>query len=166
MIDRLSHYIALGSTFIPCPKNYNQTRLGLKFQIKRKPYTKRILITKENIKLSPVTDRDTATIQSVTSAFIFRVIGRLPVASIGKYQHWSSASPLLDLAILSCSSIGTILHRQLPYRLATIAQSTDLRFINSIYVPRDTCQKTVSTVLSHGQDQCSPWEDYEFSATT
>ena len=60
----MSHYIALGSTFIPCPKSNNQTRLVLKFQIKRKPHTKRILITKENIRLSPVTDQDTTTSQS------------------------------------------------------------------------------------------------------
>ena len=65
----MSHYIALGSTFIPCPKSYNQTRLGLKFQIKRKPYTKRILITKDNIKLPPVTDRDTITNQSQLPRF-------------------------------------------------------------------------------------------------
>ena len=49
------HYIALWSTFIPCSKSYNETRLGLESQIKRNPYTKWFLITKENIKLSPVT---------------------------------------------------------------------------------------------------------------
>jgi len=87
----MPHYIALGSTFIPCPKSYNQTRLGLKFQIKRKSYTKRILITKENIKLPPVTERDTATNQSATFMLSSRVIDRLPITAIGKYWHWSSA---------------------------------------------------------------------------
>jgi len=101
----MSHYIALGSTFIHCPKSYNQTRLGLKFQIKWKPYTKRILSTKENIKLPPVTDRDTIMNQSATSALFFRVIGRLPV-----HRHRqtpalvisTNTSPLLDLVISDC----------------------------------------------------------------
>jgi len=87
----MSRYITLGSTFILCSKSYNQTRLGLKFQIKRNPYTKRILITKENIKLSPITDRDTTTNQSATSTLSSRVMGRLPVTAIGKHWHWSSA---------------------------------------------------------------------------
>ena len=106
----MSHYTALGSTFMPCPKNYNQTRLGLKFQIKRKPYKKRILITTENIKLSPVTDRDTAMNQSATSALFFKVIGRLPV-----YSHRQTlalvigmnTSPLLDLVISGCFPSAT-----------------------------------------------------------
>jgi hypothetical protein len=104
----MSHYIALGSTFIPCPKSYNQTRLGLKFQIKWKPYTKRILITKENFKLSPVSDRDTAMNQSATSTLFFRVIGRLPI-----YSHWQTPAlvigtlPLLDLVISGCFPSAT-----------------------------------------------------------
>jgi len=44
------YYKALGSTFRPCSKSYNQTRLGLKFQTKENPYTKRI--TKEATKPS------------------------------------------------------------------------------------------------------------------
>ena len=103
----MSHYIALGSTFIPYPKSYNQTRLGLKFQIKRKPYTKRILITKENIKLPPVTNRDTIMNQSATSALFFRVIGRLPVHSHQQTPALvigTNTSPLLDLVISDCYS--------------------------------------------------------------
>jgi len=106
----MSHYIALGSTFLPCPKSYNQTRLGLKFQIKRKSYTKRILITKENIKLSPVTDRDTAMNQSATSALFFRVIGRLPVDSHRQTSALvigTNTSPLLDLVISGCFPSAT-----------------------------------------------------------
>jgi len=106
----MSHYIALGSTFIPCPKSYNQTRLGLKFQIKRKLYTKRILITKENIKLSPVTDRDTAMSQSATSALFFKVIGRLPVDSHQQTPAVvisTNTSPLLDLVISGCFPSAT-----------------------------------------------------------
>jgi len=106
----MSHYIALGSTFIPSSKSYNQTRLGLKFQIKWKPYTKRILTTKENIKLSTVTDRDTAMNQSATSTLFFRVIGRLldyshrqtPALVIG-----TNTSPLLDLVTSGCSPSAT-----------------------------------------------------------
>jgi len=102
--------MALGSTFIPCPKSYNQTRLGLEFQIKRNSYTKRILITKENIKLSLVTDRDTTTNQSATSTLFSSVIGRLPV-----YSHrqtptldiGTNTSLLLDLVISGCLPSAT-----------------------------------------------------------
>ena len=83
----MSHYIALGSIFIPCVKSYNQTRLGLEIQTKRNPYTKRILITKENIKPSPVTDQDTTMNQSATYVLFFRVIGILLVTAIGKHRH-------------------------------------------------------------------------------
>ena len=108
MIDISLH--CLGPTFIPYPKNFNQTRLGLKFQIKRKPYTKRILIIKENIKLSPITDRDTAMNQSATFALFFRVIGRLPI-----YSHRQTPAlvidtntlPLLDLVISGCFPSAT-----------------------------------------------------------
>ena len=51
------HYIATGSTFMPCSKSYNQTRLELEFKIERNPYTKQTLITKENINFSTTTDR-------------------------------------------------------------------------------------------------------------
>jgi len=113
----MSHYNSLGSTFIPYPKSYNQTRLGLKFQIKQKPYTKRIIITKENIKLPSVTDRDTAKNQSATSALFFRVIGRLPV-----YSHrqrpalviGTNTSPLLDLVISGCFTSATIFISNFP----------------------------------------------------
>jgi len=106
----MSHYIALGSTFIPCPKSYNQTRLGLKFQNKRKSYTKQILITEENIKLSPVTDRDTAMNQSAISALFFRVIGRLPIDSHRQTSALvivTNTSPLLDLVISGCFPSAT-----------------------------------------------------------
>jgi len=100
----IDHYIALGSTFIPCPKSYNQTRLGLKFQIKWKPYTKRILTTKENIKI-PRNRSGHHQNQSATSALFFGVIGRLPV-----HRHrqtlalviGTNTSPLLDLVIFDC----------------------------------------------------------------
>ena len=143
----MSHYIALGSTFIPCPKSYNQTRLGLEFQIKRNPYTKRILITKENIKLSPVTDRDTATNQSASSALFFRVIGRPPVTAIGKHRHWSSARIRHHFWTWSYPVVS---HRQPPLSATplqtghhcSICQSIS---INSRCASKDTCPKTVST---------------------
>ena len=142
------HYIALGSTFIPYPKSYNHTRLGFKFQIKRNPYTKRTLTTKENIKLSFVTDQYTATSQSATSALFSRVIGRLPVTAIGRLPVLvigMNTSSLLNLVIFGCFPIGTNLHQQLPCRLVTIVPSADLHFINSRCVSKDTCSKTVST---------------------
>ena len=141
--------MALGSTFIPYPKSYNQTQLGLEFQIKRNPYTKRILITKENIKLSLVTDRDTITSQSAilraflhshrqTTCYSHR---QTPTLIIG-----TNMSSLLDLVVSGCLLIGNHLHRQLPCRLVTIASSADIHFINSRYVSKDTCPKMVSTI--------------------
>jgi len=140
----MSHYIALGSTFIPCPKSYNQTQLGFEFQIKWNPYTKQILITKENIKLSPVTDWDTTTSQSaILRAFLqshrqttYHSHRQTPTLVIG-----TNMSSLLDLVIFGCLPIGNHLHRQLPCKLVTIAPSADLHFINSRCVSKDTCPK-------------------------
>ena len=67
----------------PTQKGYNQTRLGLKFQIERNPYTKQTLITMENIKLPLVTDQDTTADQSAISTFPFRIIGIPLVMAIG-----------------------------------------------------------------------------------
>ena len=155
----MSHYIALGSTFIPCPKSYNQTRLELKFQIKRKPYTKRILITKENIKLPPITDRDTTTNQSATSTLSSRVIDRLLCnghRQILALVNGTNIPSLLDLVIFGCLPIGNHLHRQLPCRLVTIAPSADPHPINSRYVSKDTCPKTVSTRPALGWGRPAP----------
>jgi len=133
---------------MPCPKNYNQTRLGLKFQIKRKPYKKRILITTENIKLSPITDRDTAMNQSATSALFFKVMGRLPVYShrqnigIGHRHEYITTSRLGHIRLFP---IGSHLYRQLSCRLVTTAPSADLYPINSRCVSKDMCPKMVST---------------------
>jgi hypothetical protein len=134
------HYIVLGSTFIPCPKSYNQTWLGLEFQIKRNLYTKRILITKENIKLSPVTDRDTATNQSATSALFFRVIGRLPSANTGT-DHRHEYVTTSGLSHIRLFLIDNHLHWQLSCRLITIAPSADPHSINSRCVSKDMCPK-------------------------
>jgi len=148
LIDRLSHYIALESTFIPCLKSYNQTRLGLEFQAKRNPYTKRIIITKENIKV-PSCNRP---------GHRHRLIGILHAflqshRQTSCYGHWQTllliismnTSPPLDLVIFNCLFIGNHLHRQLPYRLVTVASSIDLYLTNPRYVSKDTCPKTVST---------------------
>jgi len=140
--------MALGSTFIPCPKSYNQTQLGFEFLIKRNPYTKRILITKENIKLSSVTDRDTIMNQSATSTFSSRVIGRLTY-----YSHQQTPASVistsmpspLDLVIFGCFPIGNHLHRQLPCRPVTIAPSTDPY---SRHVSKDTRQKNCVNTIS------------------
>ena len=64
----------------------NQTRLGLEFQIKRNPYTKRTLITKKNIKLSSTTDQCTAMSHSATPASSSTIIGRPLSTVIGNHQ--------------------------------------------------------------------------------
>ena len=149
MIDRLSHYIALGSTFIPCPKSYNQARLGLEFQTKRNPYTKQILITKENIKLSPCS----------RPGQHHRSIGNLHAFLQSHRQnsycgHWqtlilvigTNTSPPLDLVTFNCLFIGSHIHRQLPCRLVTITSPADLYFTNPRHTSKDTCLKMVSTI--------------------
>jgi len=143
-----SHYIALGSIFIPCLKSYNQTRLGLKFQTKRNPYTNRILRTKENIKLPPC-NRPGHRHISIGNLHAFLQSHR-QVSYCGHRQTQiliigTNTSPPLDLVSFNCFLIGNHLHWQLPCRLVTVASSTDLFFINSRYVSKDTCPKTVST---------------------
>jgi len=144
----MSHYIALGSTFVPCPKSYNQTWLGLKFQTKRNPYTKQILITKENIKPSPVTDQDTATNQSATSApFLESSADYLLQPSANTCTgHRHEYVTTFGLGHIRLFPIGNHLYRQLPCRLVTIAPSADLHPINSRRVSKDTCPKMVSTM--------------------
>jgi len=150
LIDRyISHYIALGSTFIPCPKSYNQTRLGLKFQIKRKPNIKRILITKENVKLPTPHNRSGHHHESIGNFRTFLQshwqITR-PQSSantgIGHRHEYITTSGLGHIRLFP---IGSHLYRQLPYRLVTTATSADLHLINSRCVSKDTCPKTVST---------------------
>ena len=88
LIDCVSPYIATGSHIYTLPKKgYNQTRLGLEFQIKQNSYTKQTLITMENIKLSSTTDWYTITSQSATPALFFITIGRPPFTAIGNHQH-------------------------------------------------------------------------------
>jgi len=105
------YYRALGSTFIPCSKSNNQTRLGLEFQIKRNPYTKRTLTTKENIKLPP-RNRSGHCHGSIGNLHAFLQNDRqttccghrqTPALVIGM-----NTSPLLDLIIFSCFPIGII----------------------------------------------------------
>jgi len=72
----------------PAQKGYNQTQLGLEFQIEWNLYTKQTLITMENINLSSTTDRNTITTRSTIPTSLFVTIGELP---IGNYQHQSSA---------------------------------------------------------------------------
>jgi len=140
--------MALGSTFIPCPKSYNQTRLGLEFQTKRNPYTKRLLITKENIKLPPCS-RPGHHHRSISNLHTFLQSHR-QASCCGHRQTLTLAigtntSPPLDLVTFSCFPIGNHLHRQLPCRLVTVASSADLYFTNPRYASKDTCPKTVST---------------------
>ena len=147
----MSHYISLGSTFIPCPRSYYHIRLGHEFQTKRNPYTRRILIIKENIKLPPlVTDEDTTMDQSTTFMLFFGIIGRPHVIAIGNigtgHRHEHIIIPGLSHIQLFSSS-ASFLHRQLLCRLATVIQPADLCFINSRYVSKDVCPETVSTEI-------------------
>ena len=130
----MSQYIALGSTFIPCPKSYNQTQLGLEFQIKRNPYTKRTLIT-------ILYDKSVRHPESIGNPCAFLLSHRQPSAlAIGM-----NVSPLLDLVVFVCFSIGINPHRQLSCRLVTTPPPADLHLINSRRAPKDTCPKMVST---------------------
>ena len=125
----MSQYIALGSTFIPCPKSYNQTRLGLEFQIKWNPYTKRTLIT-------ILYDQSVPHPESIGNPCAFLLSHRQPSAlAIGM-----NVSPLLDLVVFGMNP-----HRQLSCRLVTTPPPADLHLIISRRVPKDTCPKTVST---------------------
>ena len=150
LIDRLSHYIALRSTFIPCPKSYNQTRLGLEFQTKRNPYTKWILIIKENIKLPPCSwPRHRH--WSIGNPHVFLQSHR-QTSCWGHRQTvilviGTNTSPPLELVTSSCFLIGNHLHRQISCRLVTVASSADLYFTNSRYASKDTCPKMVSTLF-------------------
>ena len=151
----MSYYIALGSTFIPCPKSYSQTRLGLEFQIKQNPYTKRTLIPKDNTKLSSTTNRYPILSQSATLALFLQ-------------SHWQTAlhshrqpsalaigmnvSPLLDLIVFGCFSIGINPHWQLSCRLVTTPPPSDLDLINSRRALKDTCPKTVSTTAKEEEE--------------
>ena len=131
-------------------KGYNQTRLGLKFQIKRNPYTKRILITKESIKLPPCS-RPGHRHRSIGSLHGFLQSHR-QTSCCGHRQTLilvigMNTSPPLDLATFSCFPIGNRLHRQLLCRLVTVTSSTDLYFTNPRYASKDTFPKTVSTLI-------------------
>ena len=75
----------------PVQKGYNQTQLGLEFQIEHNPYAKQTLTTMENINLSTTTDRHTITIWSTIPVPPFVSIGKLPLVAIGNYQHQSPA---------------------------------------------------------------------------
>jgi len=91
LIDRYPITLTRGLYLYPDQKSYNQTWLGLKFQIEQNPYTKRTLITKENIKLSSTTDPYTAMSQLATLASSSMTIGRPPFIAIDNHQHWPSA---------------------------------------------------------------------------
>ena len=51
-----------GLYLYPIQKSYNQTRLGVEFQIERNPHAKQTLTTMENINLSTTTDQHIITI--------------------------------------------------------------------------------------------------------
>jgi len=144
------HYIALGSTFITYPKSYNQTRLGLKFQIKRKPYTKRILITKET--LDYPRNRSGHHHESIGNFHAFlqshRQITRPPSSANTGIGHRHEYITTSGLGHIQLFPIGSHLYRQLPYRLVTTAPSADLNLINSKCISKDTCPKMVSTNLN------------------
>jgi len=138
-------YKALGSTFIPCSKSYNRTRLGLKFQIKRNPYTKRILMTQENIKLLP-RNRSGHFHGSNGNFHAFLQNHRQTI----RYSHRQTSalvigmntSSLLDLVIFNCSS-----YRQPSSSATSLQTSYRCSICRSIlYRSPGTCPKTVSTV--------------------
>ena len=143
------HYIALGSIFIPCLKSYNQTRLGLEFQTKQNPYTKRILLTKENIKLPPC-NRPGHRHRSIGNLHVFLQSHR-QTSCCGHRQTLTliigtNTSPPLDLVTFNCLLIGNHLHRQLSYRLVTVASSANLHFTNPhVRVKRYVSKNSVNT---------------------
>ena len=148
LIDWFFHYITLGSIFIPCPKSYNQTRLGLEFQTNRNPYTKWILITKENIKLPPC-NRPGHRHRSISNLHTFLQSHR-QTSCCGHRQTLilvirTNTSPPQDLVTFNCPFIGNHLHRQLPCILVTIASFADPYFTDPRYTSKNTCPKTVST---------------------
>jgi len=144
------HYIALGSIFILCLKSYNQTRLGLKFQTKRNPYTKRILITKENIKPPPC-NRPGHRHRSIGNLHAFLHSHR-QTSRCGHRQTLiigTNMSPPLDLATFNCLFIGNHLHRQLLCRLVIIASFADLCFTNpQVRVKRYVSKNGVNNYMS------------------
>ena len=108
----------------PAEMGYNQTWLGLEFQIEQNPYAKQTLTTMENINLSTRTDRHTITIWSTIPAPPFVSIGKSPFVAISNYQHQSSAqihhrSWTWPHSIV-LSSVGINPYRQLIYQLVTI----------------------------------------------
>ena len=129
MIDRCPDYKALGSTFIPRSKSYNQTRLGLEFQIKQNPYTKRFKITTENIE-PPLRNRPGHRHRSIGNLHAFLQSHR----QISCYGHrqtliliiGKNLSPPLDLVTFNRLFIGNYPHRQLFCRLVTVAPPADL----------------------------------------
>ena len=138
MIDR--YYIALGSTFIPCPKSYNQTRLGFEFQTKQNPYTRRTLITKENIKLPPC-NRPGHRHRSIGNLHIFLSepsadLLLWPSANMdtGHRHEYTTTSRLSHISVVSSSAtifIGNFPVDYLPW----------LHLPIYILLSPDTCQK-------------------------
>jgi len=137
LIDRYLITLTWGINLYPIPKNYNQTRLEFEFQIKQSPYTKRTLITKENIKLSSITDRYTATNQSVDRLS--------PSSATISTSHRHDLITTSELSHIPSFSHRHRPHRQFICKSATTFLPTDLLLINSRYVFKDTCHKTVST---------------------
>jgi len=136
----MSHYIATVLNLYPVPKNYNQTRLELKFQIKQNPYTKRTLKIKENIK-TILCDRLVHHPESISIPCAFLQSHR-QTAFHSHRQPLALAigmtiSPLLDLVIFGYFPIGTNPHRQLSCRLVTISPLADLHSINSRCTSKD-----------------------------
>ena len=107
--------------------------VGLEFQTKRNPYTKRIIITKENIKLAPC-NRPGHHHRSIGNLHAF-LQGHRQTSCRGHRQTLTliigtNTSPPLDLVTFNCLLIGNHPHRQLSCRQVTVASSADLHFNN------------------------------------
>ena len=142
MFDWLCIFITLlrGLHLYPVQKSYNQTRLGLEFQIEQNPYTKQTLITKENINISTTTDRHIIVVNPMLSLAYHRQITlcwhRQSPASVIRIDR----PPPLDLATSYCFSIGNFFDNQSPLVHLPIYISLTPR-----YASKDTCPKTAST---------------------
>ena len=142
------HYIATGSTFIPCSKVLQPDTIRTRipnwtesiYKINSNNYGKHeIILHNWSVHRHESIDNPCTFLHNHRQATSHShrqsstpVIGTNP-------------SPLLDLAISCPFPIGTNPHQQLFCRLTTTSLPADLHLINSRYTSKDTCPKTVST---------------------
>ena len=152
MFDWLCIFITLprGQHLYPVQKSYNQTWLGLEFQIERNPYAKQTLTTMENINLSTTTDRHIVTIVVTNPTLSLAYHGQTTFCR----HRQSPASvisidrpPPLDLATPCCFSIGIN-----PIGNSFDNQSSLFHLpiyisLTPKYASKDTCPKTASATL-------------------